>query len=249
MSSACSPGNCARTGSNDHGCPRPMPEPAQTRQSESSRTRKRARIMSSISIIGTGNMARTIGTLAVAGGNTVEVTGRDQSKAADLAKALGGGATTGEWGAVPAGDIVIVAVLYDSVVPIVAEYGDALAGKAIIDISNPFNSEADGLATREDTSVAQEAAKAAPASASVFKAFNTIFRPVLEKGRPLDVFIAGDNAQAKPRVAYCTSSERSVARRHLCRSLCRGGVLGGGPAGWVRAGCRGLRLYRYTAAL
>ncbi len=155
--------------------------------------------MSSISIIGTGNMARTIGALAVAGGNTVEVMGRDQSKAADLAKALGG-AKTGEWGAVPAGDIVIVAVLYDSVVPVVAEYGDALAGKAIIDISNPFNSQADGLATREDTSVAQEAAKAAPASASVFKAFNTIFRPVLEKGRPLDVFIAGDNAQAKAGV-------------------------------------------------
>src|ERR1700744_5357023 len=70
-------------------------------------------LMSSISIIGTGNMARTIGTLAVAGGNTVEVMGRDQSKAADLAKTLGGGATTGAWGAVPAGDIVIVAVLYD----------------------------------------------------------------------------------------------------------------------------------------
>src|ERR1700691_2185318 len=200
MSSACSPGNCAQTQSNDHGCPRPMPKPSQTRQSESSRTRKRARIMSSISIIGTGNMARTIGTLAVAGGNTVEVTGRDQSKAADLAKALGGGATTGEWGAVPAGDIVIVAVLYDSVVPIVAEYGDALAGKAIIDISNPFNSEADGLATREDTSIAQEVAKVAPASATVFKAFNTIFRHVLEKGRPLDVFIAGDDAQAKAGV-------------------------------------------------
>jgi 8-hydroxy-5-deazaflavin:NADPH oxidoreductase len=55
--------------------------------------------MSSISIIGTGNMASTIGELAVAGGNTVEVIGRDQSKAADLAKALGGGATTGEFGA------------------------------------------------------------------------------------------------------------------------------------------------------
>jgi 8-hydroxy-5-deazaflavin:NADPH oxidoreductase len=155
--------------------------------------------MSSISIIGTGNMARTIGVRAVAGGNTVEVMGRDQSKAADLAKALGGGATTGEWGAVPAGDIVIVAVLYDSVAPVVAEYGDALAGKAIVDISNPFNAAADGLAISEDTSVAQEAAKAAPASASVFKAFNTIFRHVLEKGRP-DVFIAGDNAQAKADV-------------------------------------------------
>jgi predicted dinucleotide-binding enzyme len=153
--------------------------------------------MSTITIIGTGNMARTIGTLAVAGGNAVEVMGRDQSKAADLAKALGGSATTGEWGAVPAGDIVIVAVLYASVVPIVAEYGDALAGKVIVDISNPFNSAADGLAHPEDTSIAQEAAKAAPASASVVKAFNTIFGHVLEKGRPLDVFIAGDNAQAK----------------------------------------------------
>ena len=61
--------------------------------------------MSNISIIGTGNMASTIATLAVAGGNTVEVIGRDQSKAADLTKALGGSTTTGEFGAVPAGDI------------------------------------------------------------------------------------------------------------------------------------------------
>src|ERR1700690_2824484 len=92
---------------------------------------KTGHLMSSISIIGTGNMARAIGALAVAGGNTVEVMGRDQSKAADLAKALGGSAPTGEWGAVPVGDIVIVAVLYDSVVPIVAQYEDALAGKVI----------------------------------------------------------------------------------------------------------------------
>jgi 8-hydroxy-5-deazaflavin:NADPH oxidoreductase len=155
--------------------------------------------MSSISIIGTGNMARAIGTLAVAGGNTVEILGRDQSKAADLAKALGGSATTGEWGAVPAGDIVIVALLYANVVPVVAQYGDALAGKVIVDISNPFNAAADGLATRGDTSVAQEVAKAAPASASVVKAFNTIFGHVLEKGRP-DVFFAGDNAEAKASV-------------------------------------------------
>jgi predicted dinucleotide-binding enzyme len=155
--------------------------------------------MSSISIIGTGNMARTIGALAVAGGNTVEILGRDQSKAADLATALGGSATTGEWGAIPAGDIVIVAVLYASVVPVVTQYGDALAGKVIVDISNPFNSAADGLAHGEDTSIAQEVAKAAPASASVVKAFNTIFGHVLEKGRP-DVFIAGDNAQAKAGV-------------------------------------------------
>jgi 8-hydroxy-5-deazaflavin:NADPH oxidoreductase len=155
--------------------------------------------MSSISIIGTGNMARTIGARAIAGGNTVEVMGRDQSKAADLAKALGGGTTTGEWGTVPAGDIVIVALLHDGVVPAVTQYGDALAGKVIVDISNPFNPTFDGLAHREETSVAQEAAKAAPAGASVVKAFNTVFRQVLEKGRP-DVFVAGDHAQAKASV-------------------------------------------------
>ncbi|MGH3294036.1 MAG: NADP oxidoreductase, partial [Trebonia sp.] len=45
------------------------------------------------------------------------------------------------------------------------------------------------------------AARAAPASASVFKAFNTIFRQVLENGRPLGVFIAGDDARAKASVS------------------------------------------------
>lgn len=155
--------------------------------------------MSSISIIGTGNMARTIGARAIAGGNAVEVMGRDRSKAADLAKTLGGGTEIGEWGTVPAGDIVILALLYDGVVPAVAQYGDALVGKVVVDISNPFNSTFDGLVHREETSIAQEVARAAPAGVSVVKAFNTVFRHVLEKGRP-DVFIAGDDEQAKARV-------------------------------------------------
>ena len=157
--------------------------------------------MSNISIIGTGNMASTIGALAVAGGNTVEVIGRDQSKAADLAKALGGSTTTGEFGAAPAGDIVIVALGYANVVPVVAQYGNALAGKVIVDICNPVNSAADGLAIPAGTSIAQDVAGAAPASASVVKAFNTTFGAVLAKGQPLDVFIAGDDERAKAGVA------------------------------------------------
>jgi predicted dinucleotide-binding enzyme len=162
--------------------------------------------MSSISIIGTGNMARAIGTLAVAGGNTVEVIGRDRAKAADLATTLGGSATTGEFGATPAGDIVIVALGYANVVPVVTQYGNALADKVIVDISNPFNADADGLATPEDTSSAQQVAEAAPASARVVKAFNTVFGHVLEKGRTLDVFFAGDDAQAKADVAEFIAS-------------------------------------------
>jgi predicted dinucleotide-binding enzyme len=162
--------------------------------------------MSSISIIGTGNMARTLGTLALAGGNTVEVLGRSRSKAADLAEALGDGATAGEWGAVPAGDIVIVALLAGDVAPVVAQYADALAGKIIVDISNPFNAGADGLSYAGNASIAREAAKVAPAGASVVKAFNTVFGHVLEKGNRPDVFLAGDDAPAKAAVAAFVES-------------------------------------------
>jgi predicted dinucleotide-binding enzyme len=153
--------------------------------------------MSRISIIGSGNMASAIGTLAVKGGNAVEVISRDAAKAAALASALGNGASAGTWGAAPAGDIVILAVPYASAAPVVSHYGDALTGKIIVDITNPFNSSVTGMAIPDDTSVAQMVAKAAPTSAHVVKAFNTLFRDVLAAGGPLDVFMAGDDAQAK----------------------------------------------------
>src|SRR6202453_281958 len=129
--------------------------------------------MSSISIIGLGNYARAIGTQAAKAGHAVEVIGRDAAKTKDLAAELGGGATAGTFGTTPAGDIVILAVPYASAVPVVAQYGDALAGKVIIDISNTFNADATALVTPDGTSGAQEIAKAAPASAHVVKAFNT----------------------------------------------------------------------------
>jgi hypothetical protein len=157
--------------------------------------------MTTISIIGSGNMASAIGALALKGGNTVEIVGRDATKATALAQALGNGATTGTWGAAPAGDIVILAVLFESAVPVVSEYGEALAGKVIVDITNPFNEDVTGLAIPDDTSIAKMVAEAAPASARVVKAFNTIFRDVLAAGGPLDVFMAGDDEQAKTSVS------------------------------------------------
>jgi predicted dinucleotide-binding enzyme len=162
--------------------------------------------MSSISIIGSGNMTSAIGALALKGGNTVEIIGRDAAKTAALAKELGDGASPGTWGAPPAGDIVVLAVLFDSAVPVVSHFGDALADKIIVDITNPFNPTATGLATPDDTSNAQLIAEAAPASAHVVKAFNTIFRDVLAAGGPLDVFMAGDDAQAKASVTVFVES-------------------------------------------
>jgi len=162
--------------------------------------------MGRISIIGVGNMAGAIGALAVKGGSTVEVIGRDPAKATSLARALGGRATVGTWGAVPAGDIVILAVLFESAVEVVSEYGDALADKIVVDITNPFDPTGSGLAVPHDASVAQMVAEAAPTTTHVVKAFNTLFRDVLASGGPRDVFMAGDDAQAKATVsAFITS--------------------------------------------
>jgi 8-hydroxy-5-deazaflavin:NADPH oxidoreductase len=135
--------------------------------------------MSKISIIGTGNMARTIGVRAVASGNTVEVMGRDQSKAADLAKALGGSATTGEWGTAP--------VRRRSRGQGHRRHQQSL--QFHLRRASPPRGDLGRAGSRQGC----------PASASVVKGFNTIFRHVLEKGRP-DVFIAGDSAQAKASV-------------------------------------------------
>jgi predicted dinucleotide-binding enzyme len=156
--------------------------------------------MSSVSIIGLGNMARTLAGRALAGGNAVEIIGRDPAKAKEVAAALDG-ATAGTAGTAPAGDIVVLAVPYTSAVQVVVQYGDALAGKVIIDISNTFNADTTGLVTPDGTSGAQEIAKAVPASAHVVKAFNTVFGHVLAQGRSVDVFFAGDDARAKASVS------------------------------------------------
>ncbi|MFE5106682.1 NADPH-dependent F420 reductase [Streptomyces sp. NPDC056663] len=160
--------------------------------------------MSGISSIGLGNMAGALADRALAGGNAVEIIGRDPAKAKELAAALGG-ATVGTAGAAPAGDIVILAVPYAGAAAVVSEYGDALDGKVIIDITNPVSPDFKGFVTPEGSSGAQEIAKAVPAGAHVVKAFNTLFFNVLAAGpadgRPLDVFIAGDDAQAKTRVS------------------------------------------------
>lgn len=161
--------------------------------------------MSNISIIGSGGIAAAIGGLAVKAGHTVEVMSRDAANARLLAEQLGAGATTGRYGAVPAGDIIILAVPYSAVLDVVEQYGMGLAGKVLVDVTNPINSDFTDFVTPKNSFGAQEIAKAAPSNADVVKAFNTLFSHVLAAGpvdgRPLDVFIAGDDTPAKARVS------------------------------------------------
>jgi predicted dinucleotide-binding enzyme len=157
--------------------------------------------MSTVSIIGAGTMATAIAGRVAKAGHAVEVLNRDPAKARALADKLAAGATTGTYGAAPTGDIVILAVPYASAAAVVADYGDALDGKVIIDISNPVSPDLTGLVTPHGSSGAQEIAKAAPAGAHVVKAFNTLFGPVLARGGRLDAFIAADDSEAKARVS------------------------------------------------
>lgn len=157
--------------------------------------------MSTISIIGSGSMAAAIAGRADRAGYHVEVVSRDPAKARALADKLTDKATAGTYGAPPAGDIVILAVPYSSVAAVVADFGNTLDGKVIVDITNPVAPDLSGLVTPHGSSGAQETAKGLPAGAHAVKAFNTIFGHVLARGDRLDAFIAADDAQAKARVS------------------------------------------------
>ena len=127
------------------------------------------------------------------------------AKAQALAEQIGAGATTGAYGAAPTGDIVILAVPYAAVLDVVKQYGEKLAGKLLVDITNPIKSDFTGFLTPEDSFGAREIAKVAPAATVIVKAFNTQNSNVLAagpvEGRTLDIFLAGDDAQAKARVS------------------------------------------------
>jgi predicted dinucleotide-binding enzyme len=163
-----------------------------------------------VTIIGAGNMGRGIGTRAVAGGHSVTFVDANpevaEKAAADLKAAAKKGATVSasSLGDAVLGDVVVLAVWYGTNIEIAKQLGVKLAGKVVVDIANPLNSTYDGLATAPDSSSAEDLAKAIAAGAYVVKAFNTTFAGTLiageAGGQKLDVFIAGDDADAKAKV-------------------------------------------------
>ena len=143
--------------------------------------------MTHISIIGKGNMGQAIAGIVTKGGNTVEVL--DQSAADKPAT----------------GDIVVLAVPYPAIDDVVASRGDQLAGKVVVDITNPLDfGTFDSLVVPADSSAAEEIAGKLPQS-RVLKAFNTTFAATLASGKvgelPTTVLIAGDDADAKSQLA------------------------------------------------
>jgi len=148
--------------------------------------------MTSLSILGTGNMGQVIASVAAKGGHSVQQLGQN-----DL-------------GIPVTGDIVVLAVPYRAVADVIAQRGEQLAGKIVVDITNPLNFETfDSLLVPADSSAAAEIAAALPSS-RVLKAFNTTLAGTLAAGTvgPLatTVLIAGDDADAKSTLADVVTS-------------------------------------------
>lgn len=161
-----------------------------------------------VTIIGAGNMGRGIGTVAVRGGNHVTLIDEDPEAArrlADELQAAGSGtATPGRIEDIQ-GDVVVLAIYYPANKELAQQLGARLAGKVVVDIANPVDSQTFEPATRPGSSSAEELAAVVPQSAKVVKAFNTTFAGTLVTGevagQPLDVYVAGDDAEAKKVVA------------------------------------------------
>jgi 8-hydroxy-5-deazaflavin:NADPH oxidoreductase len=164
-----------------------------------------------ITIIGAGNMGRGIGTRAVAGGHSVTFVDASpetaEKAAADVRASAENGAqvSVASLGEAQLGDVVVFAVWYGTNIELAKQLGKKLAGKVVVDIANPLNSTFDGLATAPDSSSAEDLARAIADGSKVVKAFNTTYAGTLLSGsvagQPLDVFIAGDDADAKAKVA------------------------------------------------
>ena len=93
--------------------------------------------MTHVSIIGTGNMGSAIGSVVTRGGNTVELLGKT-----DADKPV-------------TGEVVVLAVPYGAVAEIIAQRGEQLAGKVVVDITNPVDfSTFDSLVVPYDGSAA-----------------------------------------------------------------------------------------------
>jgi NADPH-dependent F420 reductase len=143
--------------------------------------------MAHLTILGTGNMGQAIAAVAAKGGHTVQLLGAD-----DVATRV-------------TGDIVVLAVPYPAIPEVIAQRGESLAGRIVVDITNPLDFETfDSLVVPADSSAAAQIAAALPES-HVLKAFNTTFAATLAAGTvgPLTttVLIAGDDADAKSTVA------------------------------------------------
>jgi predicted dinucleotide-binding enzyme len=159
-------------------------------------------------------MGRGIASRALAGGHTVRIIDRTAQKADQLAVDLtaenpGGDIESGGDADIGGADLVVLALKYPITMQVADQYGAVLDGKPVVDIANPADFTTFDPITAPGSSAAEDLAAHLPA-VRVVKAFNTTFAATLSTGevdgRPLDVFLAGDHADAKATVTELVTS-------------------------------------------
>ncbi len=159
-----------------------------------------------ISIIGTGNIGAALANLiARHTAHSLTLGSRDSKPIPDLQDRV---TATTPAEAVRANEVVILATPFPALSEVVQTLGgaDALAGKILVDVSNPLTPDMLGVTVSGQDSAGETVARTFP-GARVVKAFNTVFAPVLAAHQPGQdaataptVFVAGDDADAKAKI-------------------------------------------------
>ena len=159
-----------------------------------------------VAIIGAGNVGRALATSITRAGHDVTLSARNPANAEEAAREIGASAAASNSAAVADAELVILAVPFVGAADDVTDdIRDGVAGKTVIDVTNPLKADYSGLAT-EDSSAAEEFQKLLP-EASVIKAFNTIFASNQANPTPdIDGFVAGDDDKAKQQVISLVDS-------------------------------------------
>jgi NADPH-dependent F420 reductase len=159
-----------------------------------------------VAIIGAGNVGKALATSITRAGHDVTISASTPESAQQAASSVGAQAAATNTAAVADAEVVILAVPYATAgSAVAAEIRDAVAGKTIVDVTNPLKPDYSGLAT-EGMSAAEELQQQLP-EASVVKAFNTIFATNQANPSPeIDGYVAGDDDKAKQRVISLVES-------------------------------------------
>ena len=159
---------------------------------------------STVAIIGTGNIGSRLAANFAAGSQDFLLAGRDQEAARKIAADLDGHAeVVSPDEAVERADVRVIAVWLDAFEQLIAQYGDRLAGKVIVDPTNPVGLDGAGGYKKvigQQESSGQILAGLLPAGARLVKAFGTLSAPTLsaaawqEPERAVQFYAADDDA-------------------------------------------------------
>ena len=163
-----------------------------------------------VAIIGTGNIGGTLAADFAAGGLDFLLAGRDQEAARKLASNLDGHAEVVSIDeAVERANVLVPAVWFDAFKELIAQYGERLGGKVIVDVTNPVAPDGNGGFQKiigEQESSGQILAGLLPAGTPLVKAFGTLSAPTLAAAARREperavLFYAADDTDASDLVA------------------------------------------------